>query len=265
MAKPTIQELRAIVAKRQRAVTNKISRTRRVNGAEIAGTEYDPRKQRDDIARMNRRQLQSTLNQYNKFTSRATQFYGDAERRPITRQQWQRYKNAEAQFNQASDRRFAPFKNTDVPLRNMTASAYRAATQSEFPGMADAAVNDPYGKFNRQPSNIASVKRLDKLVADMRKRATAKDYQERIQSAREIANTMLERLGNDHMARDIEKLSAKQFEWLWNVSPFAKSASLRYHSEAPDDDNSPKSWVAQAADDQEDDMKVFVNAARKIK
>lgn len=266
MAKPTIQELRAYAIKRQRAVTNKISRTRRVNGAELSGTEYDPRKQREDIAKMNRRQLQSTINSYDRFTSRSTQFYGDAERRPITRNQWDRYKAAEARYNAASEARFAPFKDTTVPGRNMTAAAYRASSRSEFPGMADAAVNDPYGTLNRAPGNIASVKRLDKLIADMKKRSTARDYRERLDSSRDIADQMLTRIGNDDMAVDVSKLSSKQFEWLWNVSPFAKSASLRYHSEAPTEgDSSPKSWVQQVADNEEDDMRVWVNAARKIK
>jgi hypothetical protein len=264
MAEFSLPELRELAAKRHRAVTDKISRTRRRNGAELAGTEYDPRRQRQAIARMSRRQLQATIKAYNQFTARSTQFVGDANRAPISKQAWDKYKAAEAEFNKRSAARFDRVGQTEIPGSNMTAAAYRAKNRSEFPGMADAAVNDPYANYNRKPYNVNGQKGLDKLTKEMRKRATAKDFNNKLLTSKEVANEMLDKLGADEFSRQMGKLNAKQFEWLWNVSPFAKSLSLRYHSSKPDDEG-PTSWVVQVGQDQEPELMEMLNAARKIK
>jgi len=265
MDKPTVDELRDLVRKRHRAVANKISRTRRVNGAELAGTAHDPRRSHENIAKYNRRQLEATLNSYNAFTSRGTQFYGDANRRPISRKTWKAYKAAETAFNTASASRFGKFADTPVPGRGMTARQYRAATRSEFPRAADPVVNDPYASYSRQPSNIDSARRLAKLTKDLNKRATPRDYENRLRDSRANAKNMLDKVGDDKMRKAVSRLSRDQFEWLWNVSPFAKSAALRYGVASAMSADRQASWMDDAMDDQVEDMWDLVNAARKIK
>lgn len=254
-----------MVRARHDAVTRKVSRTRRVNGAELAGTEYDPRKDRSTIAKLNRRQLETTLRSYNTFTNRKTQFYGDAERRPIKRSAWLAYKAAETKLNQASAARFGEFANTDVPGRGMTAKQYRAATKSEFPRAADPAVNDPYAQFNRQPNNIASAKQLDKLVKDLNKRSTPAAHARLLNKGKSNATDMLDVIGDDTMKRAVRKLNKRQFEWLWNISPFAKSASLRYSVASAMSADRQASWMDDVMDEQTSDMWDMVRAAQGIK
>lgn len=265
MAELSLAELRELVLARQRRVTAKIARTRRNNGTDLSGTQHDPRRSRAAIGKYNRRQLQATLNTYNKFTSRTTQFYGDAERRPIAGAQWRAYKRAEQNFNATSGQRFSKFAGTEVPGKNMTAAQFRASTTPDFPVAGNPARNDPYPSFQRNPGNIASPKALQKLIKDMERKASPEHWQRVLRANRKTALKIVDGIGDDQMRREIKKLDNEQFEWLWNVSPFAQQTSLVYGLRETAGQGRQKNWMDEVGDAQLADAWDSIRAAKRIK
>jgi hypothetical protein len=265
MAELSVAELRALVLERQRRVTAKIARTRRNNGTDLSGTQHDPRRSRSALGKYNRRQLQAVLKQYNSFTARTTQFYGDAEGRPVAARQWRAYQKAERTFNAASQQRFSKFANTDVPGKNMTAAQYRAATTPEFPVAGNPARNDQYPQFQRKPSNMASAGAIGRLIKDMQRKASPEHWQKVVRANRRTALKIVEGVGDDEMRREIKKLNNEQFEWLWNISPFAGQAALVYGLRETAGNGRQKNWMDEVGDAQLGDMWDTVRAAKRIK
>jgi hypothetical protein len=259
-----LDNLRQEALNRHRAVSKKISRTRRVNGAEIEGTRFDPRREPEKFKTYNRAQLEGTLRAYDTFMSRSVQFYGDSEGRPLVGKQWKIYKNLERTFNRNARNQFATISELEIPGRNMTASEYVASTRSDFPRAADPAVNSPYTEYNRAPANIASTKGLKHLIKTLKKNIQPNYFDKLQKEARRQADRMFEIVGQEGLQKRVQGLNSKQFNALW-ITKFAAALSGKYELLKDSTAKSKKQWYDVVSDNEFDDMVELIDWAEKIK
>lgn len=259
-----LDDLRQQAAKRHQSVTRKISRTKRVNGTDISGTQYDPRRDVDRFKTYNRAQLEATIRSYDNFMSRSNQYYGDSEGRPLTSKDWRSYKGLERTFNSNARREFAEIQDLVIPGRNMTVKEYVASTKSDFPRAADPAVNSPYTEYHRDPANIASKKGLKHLIKTL-KLKNQPDYFEKLQKeSRRQADRMFEIVGQPGLQERVQKLNSKQFAALW-VSKFAAALSGKYELLKDSNTKSKKMWYDTVSDNEFDDMVELIDWAEEVK
>ena len=220
--------LRAEAAKAHRNASKKISRNRVKRGAEIGGSEFDPRKPMSNIKRYNRKQLDAYIRKLNDFNSRKTQFVPDSKYRPMPADKWRQYKSVEKDMNTQMQKRFASFADRVLP-NGMTVAQRLAMTETIHPQMHNPASDAGVREIDRRSKSIRSLQALNKLIIDTKRRGTPKD-RERIEKAnRKSVNSMLDAIGNDDWRKRIAKLSSGQFDILWNASgDFANAMSMYY-------------------------------------
>jgi hypothetical protein len=260
---PTAAQLRKIVQERHQAVNKKISRTRRVNGTDIAGTQHDPRRNADAIKRYTRAQLQKTLESYDMFMSRTIQFYGDAERRPITRGQWQTYKRAERRYNKQAQSELDKIGSLKLPGKKVSLTEFRAANRSEFPRSADAAANDPYVQYDRKPSNMANVNKMLDLASSLKDRSRPERFSREAMKRRLEVHKMFETIGHEEFQLRIISLSPKQWDALWATN-FANAVASKYELAANSVAGRKESFLDTATNNMFNDIERLIGWAEKV-
>lgn len=219
-----VQRLRAELKKKRAAVGQKINRIKKQTGANVAGTEFDPRRKAGLENRYNARQLRAHIAELNNFMQRGNQFVAGVKGAPLPRGQFLRYKRLEAMYEQA---RLAH----DASVGNVMTSTGMTVAQNKamIPEAAGSAVYGPYRKFDREPSDIKDAGALQKLIGDMRNRASTGFLTAKISQGRENLEKVLTILGNHDMADKIDSLSDYQFDVFWFGNPaVAESIFMQY-------------------------------------
>lgn len=218
-----LERLRNEVAKRRQAATNKINRTRRQSGANIAGSDFDPRRNAGVEHRYNSRQLKSYLGQLNDFMRRGNQFVSGLAGAPLQRGQFLNYKRVEAEHDairRAHDARMAAIE---------TPSGMTVAGNKEMLHQGQGqAVYGPYRMFNRSSTDIPSVSALRQLTRDMVNRVSTNFFGNKVQKDKENLKKALIAIGeHENMAR-IDNLSDYQFDALWYGTNIAEAVFMQY-------------------------------------
>lgn len=259
----TVHELRAEARKRHRAAGQKVSRLERNNGVELSGTGIDPRRNLKNIDRYNSRQLRAYIATLNKFTDRSNQYVADAERRPIAASKWQEYKRLENQQNKRVSDRFTTVGDIVLP-GGMTIAERQKNLISTFFARRDAAANSPYRTFTRNSTNIASGKKLDKLIQMMKKINSDGYFDSQVKLARDQAAKMLKVLGNDELTKKLDSLTDRQFDIAWHLSPLPNALSMDYMLQVDNvSDNEPR-WYSSTQRTEAQEVETYVNWARKL-
>lgn len=228
MAK-NIQSLREEALKRHKAASRKISRLRREKGVEVAGTEYDPRVDVTKIKRYNSKQLSAYIDRLNGFTRRTVQYVPDYRKRPIRARQWQGYQTAEAQYNSYVQERFRKVRDIRLP-EGMTVAERMAVRTPTHPVMNQEAVNAPYRRLSRKSTSMYGADKVAARERALRFKSSDAGRRYDLAKARDILRQWIDVTGDESMASAVAKLSDAQFEFLWNYTDFADSASLRYQA-----------------------------------
>lgn len=218
-----VERLRREIAKRRQAATNKITRTKRQNGANLAGSEFDPRRKSGIENRYNARQLRGYLTELNDFMRRSNQFVGGNRGVPLRAGQFRQYKKLEAQqesLRQAHDERMGS-------IQTPTGMSIAGNKQMLHQGAGNA-VYGPYRKFDREAGEITSPESLSKLIKDMRNRVSSEFLPGRIQQGKENLKKALTVIGRTEFLDDIDKLTDYQFDAFWYGTNVAEAVFMQY-------------------------------------
>lgn len=223
-SKDEIARLRAEVRARHRAATQKVSRLRQ-KGVEINNTNYDVRRDLNNVKRYTGAQLKSYLNQLDSFVARSNGFVPGDSGLPIPIKKWRSYKATERQYNRIGDREYNKVADTFLPNAGMKVRERRTILGKSATGDA---VNSPYQEVNRSSRGITSLDALDKLNEQL-KRKTSRDFLPgEIKRGRAEFTQMLVEIGNQQHIEAANKLSDEQFNILWNYTSFATEISRDY-------------------------------------
>lgn len=211
-----------IVAKQQRT-SAKISRTKRQNGADIAGTEYDPRMPASRISRMTGKQLDALEGRLDAFNHRRTQFYGGAKGKVITATQKRRLEYAESEAYRARLRKLSEYSRTLGPGgRPLTDRMRMVAKRS--PRKFDV-VNNPFNTKQRLISNVGNP---EDLISRYRDESRSDFFDRLAEKRREEYKQMAEVMAIPRLLAAVDELTPKQFFVLWHMTEFPELISSSY-------------------------------------
>lgn len=236
---PELERLRAEVAKRKKAVNDKVSRVRRNTGISLTGSSYDPRRNPKAVSRYNVRQLRSYLNDLNSFTDRRNQFGRGAGGELISQARFREYKQLETRFNRIGAAEENRLRGVKDPIVNVSLDKRRATYAPDRQRAQGEMVNRPYGLRNVEIGNINGPAALEKMIASMKNKLRPGYLPEQLKKGRANLEAMLNILGDIPMQLDGKTVSAvefarnltdDQFDILWNYANAAGAISPYYAS-----------------------------------
>lgn len=224
-----VERLRKEAERLRKNVNAKIARIKRNTGAEVSGSEFDPRRDPDKISRYNQRQVKSAIEDMKQFLNRNTQFSSLANGIPAPRHEANMYVGMAGRYNQVSDAHEADISRYQSGGSDLTIGQANAMLHPTANGGAGKA---PYAKENADLSGITSRKSLKVLTLDLKKKLDPKFLKDRIASGRYSATEMFKQLGDLDYMEKVNALSDYQFDILWHGDTgFAEILGLRYDNE----------------------------------
>ena len=223
-----VERLRQEARARRRAVTDKIGRQRRNNGANVAGSEFDPRRDPNVIKSYNGPQLRRYIAQMNAFMSRSNQFVGGDNGAPLPRSAVREYQRRVSQFQSQGEARMAGMADIEIGPLGKTVSEFR---QGRAMRVRNAVVNSPYGSTIKDVGGIPSAKALDMLNKSMKDKLDSGFVPSKVKEGRSQLISALSIMGENEFIDKVNELSDYQFEVLWFGTSFADTAFLKYDIE----------------------------------
>ena len=218
-----IKRLRAELAKRQLAASAKINRLRRVKGVQVAGTEYDPR--RDPKSFKRSRDIKAQLNRLNAFINRRTQFVPLAGGIPAPAEKWKKFHDADMTVVNLSRQDMQAFGNLQVPHTGQTIADLEAMMPNKAAGDSR---NRLYDRTPVKSTHVRSVEMLDKWTDQRLKQAKPEYRQDRIDSQRDSMNKMLTEIGDTATKARVAEWTDDQFYVFWSYGHNAENMDLWY-------------------------------------
>jgi hypothetical protein len=244
-----VERLREELKKARQAVTNKINRVKKNTGANVAGSEFDPRRRSGIENGYNARQLQSHINELKDFMRRGNQFVALSGGAPATKGEWYVYKRREQAQQEAREAYQAIQAKIDTPS-GLTALQNKQGT-NEGP---NAVVQGPYRNINRSPIDVASRSALKNLSEQMLNQIKPDYLKGKLEQGRENLNKALLIMGNEDEVARLSYLSDEQFDAFWFGTNIAESVFMKYNLENnPAAGSRKEKWqdkvIADAAED----------------
>ena len=212
-----IDDLRALAKKRQRAVSNKISRIRTQVGAEVKGSTFDPRKSNDDISKMRSRDLERHIAKLNSFMNRKTQFVPGTANVALPRAKWQNVVRVQTPVNQLHNQLSAAFNNIPLPGNKPgspnTIGLRKAMTMPTMQGDA----NQPFNVSSLDSRTVPSLEALDRLEKRALKQSSPGYAHRAVKGYRQRVDKALEAMSAEGTREEFNKLSDFQFYAMWGT------------------------------------------------
>lgn len=231
-----LQEARDKVARQEKAVAAKISRTLKKTGAKVAGTEHDVRRTKSKTRSYNTRQLEAYSEKLAGFMDRNKQFTVDASSRVVTGGAAKLYKILETRFNKQVEAELASVAHLSLPRNDGTILDRMEEMVKDRMGRA-APVNVSIKPPVRDVRSITSEASMKILTDDYRKRLTPDFQAKRLAEDKKNFLNSLREAGQDYSSRGeeslvdlVNKLTDKQFSTVWKYSALAGKAFLNYES-----------------------------------
>lgn len=223
----SIEQLRLLAGKRHRAAAAKVSRLK-AKGVEIAGTKLDPRREPKNLKRYTRRQLETYINQLDKFVSRGTQYQPSAHKtEPLSGNLWHTYKSLESAVNRKNAQPYESIKDRFISSLGMTVDQFQGAKPSH-PVTGNPASRAPHLPVNKSSKGIPNDRQLKKLIKDMQRKLNP-EYSAKVNKRdRGAALKMLKTVGATDITKATRGMTAAQFSFMWNYTNFANIASFDY-------------------------------------
>lgn len=222
-----INELRAEVARRQKAAQAKIGRLRR-KGVQLEGSEFDVRRDPTRVARYNRSQLNSYLGQLNEFTQRRVQFVPGAEGVPIRAHVFRHAQRTAREFNEFVSRHESGVNDIFIPKQGMTSAEFRR----------DVEGSRKRGKGGRARPLTAEIRNSFEFVSEDKIKAW-RDSMERKMRPNYLEGTLqkqkyqmlqiVDMYGQEDMSDIARSLTDEQINVLWNYTDAPRDAYTGYH------------------------------------
>jgi hypothetical protein len=226
MASDEAKRLRAEVQRRIKSVNSKIARTKRTSGANIEGTQFDPRRKSGIEQRYNAKQLKGYLENLNSFMRRSNQFVAGVKGAPIERGKFNLYKQTEAEINRAAELHAASVGHLETPTGFTVQQSKNLVVESYA-----SPVYGPYRKYDREPGQIKDASALEELTNDLNKKLRSDYLGEKISEGRENLEKALTAMGENELQQGVDRLSDYQFDALWFGTNFAEATFLKYQAE----------------------------------
>ena len=213
----------------RRAATRKVSRLKTRKGVSVTGTEFDPRRAPQAHKQYTRRQLEVYQRELARFLKRDTQFVPDASRRPIPREEWNKYKAVEAKHRDIAGSIYERVKDIKLPSGE-SISERMAKMDVLHKHMHNPVVNQFYEPHNRVSQQVASRGALEKLQRDLKRKSSPRNQKAMVKQAKAQLEKMLSVVNSPDISRAVNSLSHNQFVALWNYTSFASAIAMSYDS-----------------------------------
>lgn len=223
-----VNRLRDEARKRRAAATAKAARIRRSTGANVAGTEFDPRRPHGDVSKMNSASLRKYIRELNSFVDRGVQFTAGDRGAPLPRGSWNSFERKQAklrQMNQENQRVLGQFQafGTEESVSDVKDRRYKNRGQ----GGRRGAFNDT----DYRPGEITNAKALNELEAHLDKMFSPKFMSQRRSNYRHGVMEAFKIMGELQLMEEFAQLSDFQFDVLWNDPRFAEVVFAKYDAE----------------------------------
>ena len=212
----------------------KISRIRNKNGAEVAGTEFDPRVSRERIKHYNSKQLESYIKKQDRFLRRQVQFVPMLHGAPLPANEWKQYQRAENEINARRKERLAQVE--DIVLPN----------QPHLKWKADKTIGDLVKE--KGASKLAYYDSSDSMTKDTKMESVTFTSRESVAKMRDFLkeqkttrweaaasargdyaiSAMLGYIGSEKLNKKFQGLTVDQLDTLWNYTDFASHLGIWY-------------------------------------
>jgi len=245
--KREIERLREEVLSRHAAASAKISRNR-AKGIEIAGTQFDLRRDIAKVRRYNMQQLNNYLNDLIGFTSRSTQFVAGAKSQPIPRERFNRLKELENRVNMKVDYHENRIANIMIPSSGMTIAERKERFGSKKRGQGSV-VDSPFQKFDREAFRINGAKAVEQLIKDMQNRLRPGYLNTKNAKNSRGLIAMMKALGDVQAIEMFHALTPNQKDILMNHTKFATSLAQKYGFKQMDVDDQYGNVVEDGMED----------------
>lgn len=252
-----VRRLREEVRKRRAAATAKISRTRRVHGADIAGTSVDPRRDPKVINKYNAAQLRAYLGKIESFMDRKIQFVGGARGANLKKSPVTDLLKTQTNYNKVVEARRRELDKINILGKGLNIGQRR---DTIHPTAAGSVVNDPYAKSNLKPSQFTSDESVAKMAAQLKERMAPDYLAKKLKEAREQGRQMLVHMGAHDLIDEMNDLTDYQFDILWNEAGFAQALSVVYTVL----ESNAGRWQNSVVEDKKDDIREFLGWAATL-
>lgn len=242
MASDEVNRLRAEYKKMRRNVGNKISRIKRVSGAKIAGTEFDPRKPLGHEKRLNATQLRAAINKLSSFQARSNQFAAGIAGTPFPRKSANTYeakvalrKQRAEQFKTGMDKvaqdlidkgQFFVESAGNMKGLESTPSQFQAQLHQR----AEGGLNNPFNDVGSDIKNITSLGALKRLELMIDKQLSPDFFENELHFHQDQMANAMEKMGEYENAEMVRGLSDFQFAMMWYGTSAAEETFLKYGS-----------------------------------
>lgn len=226
-----LSELRADVQRLRTLTTKKISRIRRTHGAELSGTEFDPRRAPGIEKRYTKKQLTAYRNELQGLLNRKTQYVGLGGGQPLRRERFQAYKRVEDQLRERATKRFSGVRELANPENVSIADAMFTTMPSLHRPYYDHRVNSEHPATipNRDPEGFTSVKKFEDLFLNLQRKLSGGYQAEFLEEGKGQFREMAEYVGQPELMDRINELTDEQWATLWEYGGVANDMSLAYH------------------------------------
>lgn len=213
MASEEVNRLRAEYNRVRRNVGSKISRVKKSTGANVAGSEYDPRKPVGAEKRMNSNQLRSAISRMQEFNRPLNKFVALQGGKPVPAKMVAPFKR---KVNELNSRREQFSKRLDSePFPGMSRTPKEFQSQYAHGRGMDNGFSGIFDKVSEDVSGITSLKALKRLEAHVDKQLRPENFKEILELGKRQMSNMLDIVGQHENADNLRELSDYQFAMLW--------------------------------------------------
>lgn len=226
----SISQLRREVMAKQRNAGKKLSRMKSTQGLDLAGTDFDPRRPSDKVAKYNTRQLNALSRKLDEFNDRK-HGYVALRSGMVTRQEWAEFKKEQTALNRAKREQWKKSKDVFIDplgLRREDAQEFYTGNRPTL----GAPMEDVFSETNRKPKNIASPEAFKQIREKMRNVRAEGIKAYSVRTGRDQAYRMAIEAGMTEAANEIANMPDDKFFELWNSkNGFANALSIIYIAE----------------------------------
>ena len=227
-----LAELRAAARKRQQAVNRKISRLENQKDVKLSGSRFDPRRDVNKIDRYNQRQLAAYVAELDTFMSRKTQFVPGVKGTPLPANKYAALQKATAKANAAKLTAYNAVKDVFLPYSGMTADQRQAMITADHPMAGNPSVHSPKKLSRAESKRIPNEKALDKLTKQRLLEASPEYSKKQEKRDRWNVRQVLKATGDKELQKLLNQLDARQFNILYNLTPFMTAITTAYETAA---------------------------------
>ena len=274
-----IAQLRSTVLAQHNSATGKVNRLKKSKGVNLAGTEYDKRRDLDKVKHYNSAQLKKYSEELSGFMDRGRQYVAGIDGKPLPRGLVSQYKAIETRYNSNVNKAFDAVKDINLPNQDGTLADRMAEMMPTRNNKSARPVNAAYKPPVRDASSINGAKALQTLIDDYKKRSNPNykkkqlnvDKRSFIQSLKDAgldARNAYGRSKEDAEKTDIVKmvfaLTDEQFATVWQYTNLAGAVFLNYESLRAEQTGEGEPLSSKSYDDNYDEVRDLLKWARLL-